>query len=118
MSRKTDRDDRGQFESGFEDTDIIRYFAVGRPFHTAGEVADRFDVDRSTAYRRLRDLSEAGRLEKVTLGSRTVVWWYTADSESADDTDEDPLFDAPAFSVDDPVADDDIDDVLYGPIER
>lgn len=118
MSRNTDRDDRGQFESDFDDRDIIRYFAVGRPFHTAGEIADRFDVDRSTAYRRLRDLSEAGRLEKVSLGSRTVVWWYTDDTESTENDVEDPLFDAPSFSVDEPVPDDEIDDVLYGPVEQ
>ncbi|WEL16259.1 MULTISPECIES: helix-turn-helix domain-containing protein [unclassified Halorhabdus] len=117
MSGNTDRDDRGQFETDFDDRDIIRYFAVGRPFHTAGEVADRFDIDRSTAYRRLRTLAEAGRLEKVSLGSRTVVWWYTDDSEDTEGN-ADPLFDAPAFSVDDPVADDEIDDVLYGSVER
>ncbi|WP_135664868.1 winged helix-turn-helix domain-containing protein [Halorhabdus rudnickae] len=118
MSKPPGRDDRGQFTSGFDDQDIIRYFAVGRPFHTAGEVADRFDIDRSTAYRRLRKLSEAGRLEKVSLGSRTVVWWYTDDSEGNEDDAGDTLFDAPAFAIDDPVGDDEIDDVLYGPVEQ
>ncbi|GAA0233263.1 helix-turn-helix domain-containing protein [Halobaculum roseum] len=118
MSEHTDRDDRGQFDSGIADDDLLRYFTEGRPFHTAGEVAERFDIDRSTAYRRLRRLAEDGRLEKVTLGSRTVVWWYTADADrTADGSDDDPLFAAPSFAVDDPVDEDGIDDVLYGEIE-
>ncbi|UIP00280.1 helix-turn-helix domain-containing protein [Halobaculum sp. CBA1158] len=119
MSEGTDRDDRGQFDSGIADDDLLRYFTEGRPFHTAGEVADRFDIDRSTAYRRLRQLAEDGRIEKVTLGSRTVVWWYTADADAAtaEEDADDPLFAAPSFAVDEPVDDDEIDDVLYGEIE-
>ena len=116
MSEHTDRDERGQFDSEIDDDVVVRYFAEGRPFHTAGEVADRFGIDRSTAYRRLRRLAEDGRLEKVTLGSRTVVWWDATDADpTAEEADaDDPLFAAPSFAVDDPVDEDGIDDVLYG----
>lgn len=119
MSGNTERDESGQFESDLSDEDIVSYFAEGRPFHTAQEVADRFDIDRSTAYRRLSRLEGDGRLEKVSLGSRTVVWWYRADTATAHDEIEsdDPLFSAPKFSVDEPVDEDEIDDVLYGEIE-
>lgn len=120
MSGNTGRDESGQFESELGDEDIVGYFAEGRPFHTAQEVADRFDIDRSTAYRRLSRLEDDGRLEKVTLGSRTVVWWLTTDTPTASGEidPDDPLFSAPAFSVDEPVEEDEIDDVLYGEIER
>jgi DNA-binding MarR family transcriptional regulator len=120
MAGDTDRDDRGQFESELGTEDIMTYFADGRPFHTAQEVADRFDIDRSTAYRRLSRLADDDLLEKVTLGSRTVVWWYTADAGTAPEevASDDPLFSAPTFSVDDPIAEDEIDDVLYGESER
>jgi hypothetical protein len=119
MSGNTERDESGQFESELDDEAILSYFAGGRPFRTAQEVADRFDIDRSTAYRRLSRLEEDRRLEKVSLGSRTVVWWYTADTEAESDgnSSDDPLFSAPAFSVDEPLDEDDIDDVLYGEIE-
>ncbi|MFW6321812.1 MAG: helix-turn-helix domain-containing protein [Halohasta sp.] len=119
MSGHTERDENGQFDSDLDDEELLRYFATGRPFHTAGEVADRFGIDRSTAYRRLRRLADDGRLEKVALGSRTVVWWFTADDEGgpAGVATDDPLFAAPAFSVDEPVDEDEIDDVLYGEIE-
>jgi len=120
MSGNTERDENGQFESDLDDDDIIRYFAEGRPFHTAQEVADRFGIDRSTAYRRLSRLEDDERVEKVSLGSRTVVWWHTAatkpTSEEIDSSD--PLFSAPTFTVDDPVGEVGIDDVLYGEIER
>jgi hypothetical protein len=120
MSGNTERDERGQFESDLGVEAIMKYFASGRPFHTAQEVADRFDIDRSTAYRRLRRLADDGRLEKVTLGSRTVVWWDRTQRATVPDSgaSTDPLFSAPTFTVDDPVAEDGIDDVLYGEIEE
>lgn len=119
MSGNTERDESGQFESDLSNEHIISYFAEGRPFHTAQEVADQFDIDRSTAYRRLTRLEDDGRIEKVSLGSRTVVWWYTADTAATSDevASDDPLFSAPDFSVDDPVGEDEIDDILYGEIE-
>ena len=72
VSGNAERDESGQFESELDDEDIVSYFAEGRPFHTAQEVSDRFGVDRSTAYRRLSRLEDDERLEKVSLGSRTV----------------------------------------------
>ena len=118
MSGNTGRDESGQFESELGNEDIMSYFAERRPFHTAKEVADRFSVDRSTAYRRSSRLEDDGRLEKVSLGSRTVIWWYTADPAAtpAAVASDDPLFSSPTFSVDEPVDEDEIDDVLYGEI--
>lgn len=119
MSGNTDRDEHGQFESDLTREDIMSYFAEGRPFHTAQEVADRFTIDRSTAYRRLSQLAEDDRLEKVTLGSRTVVWWYKTETTEDQDVEnsDDPLFSAPTVSVEEPVAEDEIDDILYGELE-
>jgi hypothetical protein len=116
MPGNTERDENGQFESELNNEDIMSYFTEGRPFHTAQEVADQFGIDWSTAYRRLSRLEDDERLEKVSLGSRTVVWWYTADAPTTPDAvaSDDPLFSAPRFSVGEPVDEDKIDDVLYG----
>lgn len=116
MSENTDRDERGQFDSALSNEDIMSYFAEGCPFHTAQEVADRFGIDRSTAYRRLDRLGKKDRLEKVSLGIRTVVWWDTADTTPTrgEIASDDPLFAAPTFSVTEPVDEAEIDDVLYG----
>jgi predicted ArsR family transcriptional regulator len=120
MSRNPHRDDRGQFDSELTDENILAYFEEDRPFRTAREVADRFDVDRSTAYRRLSKLTEESQIEKVTLGERTVVWWYRAESESEFDgyDADDPLFSGPTITADDPVEEEEIDDVLYGEVEK
>jgi hypothetical protein len=99
MSGDAERDESGKFESRVDDEEILRYFAKGRPFHTAKEVADRFNIDRSTAYRRLSRMEDSARLEKVTLGSRTVVWWLTDEEDHADGSDvseDDPFFTAEA----------------------
>lgn len=119
MPGDTERDETGKFESDLGNKDIMSYFAEGRPFHTAQEVADRFGIDRSTAYRRLSQLEDDRRLEKVSLGSRTVVWWYTPESATVPDEIEpgDPLFSAPKFSVDEPIDENEIDDVLYDEIK-
>ena len=119
MSGNTERDESGKFETELGDIDIMNYFAKGRPFHTAQEVSDRFGIDRSTAYRRLSQLEDDGRLEQVSLGSRTVVWWYTAETATVPDDVEpdDPLFSAPTFSVEENIDENEIDDVLYGEIE-
>ncbi|MFB6193787.1 MAG: helix-turn-helix domain-containing protein [Halobaculum sp.] len=113
MSRE--RTDDGRFEREVTDEELLAFFAEGRPFHTAREVADRFDVDRSTAYRRLTRLAESSALERVSLGSRTVVWWYRIDEHGASDEfdPDDPVFTAPTFTADDPVDETEIDEVLY-----
>ena len=119
MSGNTERDESGKFETELGDIDIMNYFAKGRPFHTAQEVSDRFGIDRSTAYRRLSQLEDDGRLKKVYFGSRTVVWWYTAETATVPDEVEpdNQLFCAPKFSVDEPIDENEIDDVLYGEIK-
>jgi predicted DNA-binding transcriptional regulator AlpA len=99
MSGNANRDEGGQFESKVDDEEILRYFREGRPFHTAQEVAERFGVDRSTAYRRLSRMEDSAGLEKVSLGSRTVVWWLTDEDHPSDNNgvpDDDPFFAAEA----------------------
>jgi hypothetical protein len=119
MPENSDRNECRKFESTLGTVDILHYFANGRPFHTAQEVADAFDVDRSTANRRLSQLADERSLEKVALGHRTVVWWYRANTPSAPPAvaSDDPLWSAPTFTVDEPIDDGEIDDVIYGDIE-
>lgn len=83
MPGGSERGDGGstRFTPTITDEAILERFEEGRPFHTANEVAEWFDVDRSTAYRHLSDLADEGSLEKVKVGSRTVVWWLPAADE-------------------------------------
>jgi len=45
-----------------------------RPFATSTDVAERFDMSRQCAHRRLQQLHEAGEIEKYKPG-RSVIWW-------------------------------------------
>lgn len=119
MAGNIERDDEGRFDSGIPTETILAFFDTDRPFHTAQEVADNFGIDRSTAFRRLERLADDGRLTKVSLGSRTVVWWDRPTVDEAEGFDaNDPLFSAPAVEVDDPIDEDEIDDLLYGAIDE
>lgn len=79
------------------------------PVLTTSEVADRLPIGRRAVLRRLKRLQGEGRVERKPVGGRAQVWW------PADGAGEhgDPLFDAPAVTVDDPVDATEIDDVLY-----
>lgn len=84
-----------------------------RPFQTASDVADRFDIARQSAHRRLQSLYEEGRLNKETVGAHAVVWWLQEDAQPI--PEDDPFFHAgPLFASDDPVDETEIDDVIYG----
>lgn len=82
---------------------------------TASEIATALDCSRRTGLDKLQALADRGAIESKKVGARAVVWWrpdstaLAASEISADD----PLFSAPAFHVDDPVDETEIDDVLY-----
>lgn len=77
-----DRDGTGRFESKI-DTDTVAEFIrdADRPFQTTRDVAERFDVDQSTAYRKLQHLAEDGRLNKTQVSANAVVWWIPDDGK-------------------------------------
>lgn len=45
------------------------------PVMSAREVADELGESRRTLHRRLNELHDEGRVEKKTVGGRSVVWW-------------------------------------------
>jgi DNA-binding IclR family transcriptional regulator len=78
--RMTNRDEQGQYQSSVSEQAILSFFTESeRPYQTARDVGDRFDLDRSTAYRRLQRLADEGQLRKDEVGARAVVWWMPAE---------------------------------------
>lgn len=74
------RGEGGRFTSSIDDGELLHFFESGeRPFFSAREIADEFDLDRTQAHRRLSQLHEDGELERVEVGSRNVVWWRPRD---------------------------------------
>lgn len=74
------RNEGGRYASTVEDGDLLHFFDSGRrDFYSAGEIAEEFDLDRTQAHRRLSNLADDGRLERVEVGNRNVVWWRPRD---------------------------------------
>lgn len=84
---------------------------------TAPEIAEALDCSRRTALDRLNDLEERGAVASKKVGARSRVWWRSTPADASDDDgwidDDDPFFTAPTFTVDQPVDEREIDDVLY-----
>jgi predicted transcriptional regulator len=71
-----ERNSGGRFMPGIDDDDVMEFIrATDRPFSTTSRVADQFDIDQSTAYRRLQGLADDGRLNKDKVSANAVVWW-------------------------------------------
>lgn len=116
----SDRNDGGKYTSNVADESLLAHFSrADRPFQTARSVADRFDLDRSQAYRRLQRLADDGAIEKTKVGGRAVVWWLTDDNAAVPETRavnaNDPVFDRTTFEAGEPPdTSEHIDDILYG----
>ena len=51
---------------------------------TAGEVGDRVDCSRRTAFDILERLADAGDIETKKIGARARVWWVPEDGEGGE----------------------------------
>ena len=76
MSRDDDRprDDNGAYVEEVIPESALEVFTDHEP-RTAREVAEELGVVRRTAYNKLDELKEQGKLRKKKVGSRAVVWW-------------------------------------------
>jgi len=61
--------------------DVLTAFGdVDKPVATGKLLAERLDVSKQSALRRLQELEEEGRVQRWKVGSRAVVWWPTEES--------------------------------------
>ena len=81
MGKERD-DDTGQYTSTTSDAEILR---VLREADGAGttDVADAFDYEQPTAYRRLRALEDQGRVSAREVGP-ALFWVATEDTQAAE----------------------------------
>lgn len=85
MSMPRERDDEsGQFTATVTDDEITDLLAAESGAGT-GEVADAFDIQQASAYRRLKRLENAGRVESRKIGG-SMLWTATDGEGSAADT--------------------------------
>ncbi len=116
----TGRDESGKFSSAVTDEDLLAAFDhAAAPVLTAAELAEGLPIGRGAVRERLLDLKDRGLIARKQVGSRAVVWWVVDDTDDPSDeiSDNDPLFNAPTFSTDEPIDEEDLDDILYGEVE-
>ncbi|WP_254542800.1 transcriptional regulator [Halomarina pelagica] len=113
------RTESGQYAETVTLSRVLRVFdQVEGPVITSSDVATILGCSTEAARQKLATLHDRGDVHRRTTG-RTVVYWRDADATIDDAFDpDDPLFaDPPIVTGGDPVAVEDIDDVLYGSIE-
>ena len=80
MSRE--RETGGKFKSVVSDEDIVDVLEDAEtPVLTTQMIADELPVTRQAVYYRLQELDESGRVGRMKVGARAVVWWVADDSE-------------------------------------
>jgi predicted transcriptional regulator len=67
-----DRDESGKFTEVVSDDEIITFLQETEGASTA-EVADHFEYERPTAYRRLKDLEDNDQVESREIGN-SLLW--------------------------------------------
>jgi len=67
-----DRDEGGKFTEVVSDDEFIAFLQKTEGASTA-EVADHFEYERPTAYRRLKNLEEEERVESREIGN-SLLW--------------------------------------------
>lgn len=119
MSQDRERNDRGQYVGTISLEDVIEAIRqTDSPVATAPELGEILDCSSETVRQKLVTLHEQGRVERRTVGANAVVWWLTDTEDTVDEINpDDPFWSADPYAGDEPVSEDDIDDILYGEAE-
>ncbi|WP_435181466.1 ArsR family transcriptional regulator [Halorussus sp. AFM4] len=114
-----ERNDQGQFDDALDPQTVLDVFKgrtdASEPLD-AGEVADELGWSRRTALRKLDSLTDEGKLRSKKVGSGRVWWIPESDADGSINPD-DPFWNAEPHAGDEPLGEDDIDDILYGEVE-
>jgi DNA-binding MarR family transcriptional regulator len=81
VPRKRD-EDTGQYTETATDDEILEFLAENDGAGT-GDVADRFDYEQPSAYRRLKRLEEEGRVRSRRIGGSLL--WTIVEEDATDE---------------------------------
>lgn len=73
--------DTGQYTPAHSNSDLLDYLATDGPAGTQA-IADEFGYTQPTAYRRLRQLEQAGEVDSQRVGN--ALLWSINDTEATD----------------------------------
>lgn len=70
------RGSSGEFEAEVTDEALLDVFReADTPVLSASMAAERLPIGRQAVYERLQDLEDEGRVGRLKVGGRAVVWW-------------------------------------------
>jgi len=69
-----ERDEKGRYSEKTPAEEVLELFDDTEP-RTTSEVAEVLDVAQKTAYNKLEQLQEEGKIRKKNIGGLAVVWW-------------------------------------------
>jgi predicted ArsR family transcriptional regulator len=119
MSQDRERNDQGQYVGTLSLEDVIEAIRqTDSPIATAKELSELLDCSSEAARQKLITLHEQGRVERRTVGANAVVWWLTDTEDTVNEINpDDPFWSAEPHAGDEPVGEDDIDNILYGEVK-
>lgn len=72
----------GEFESKVSNEDVIAVLEEAEtPVLSTTLVSEELPVTRQAVYYRLQGLCENGRVGRMKVGARAIVWWVADESE-------------------------------------
>lgn len=118
---RRERDEHGKFTEEIRLKEVVEVLDGDEPVKTAKEVGEELGCTSETARQKLLELRDRGVVKRKKVGAGAVVWWLAGGSnlEKPGKIDpEDPLFGGGAiFSSEEPIDEEDIDEILYGEVE-
>lgn len=66
----------GEFKAEVSDEELLDVFREAEtPVLSASMAAERLPIGRQAVYERLQEFEEKGRVGRLKVGGRAVVWW-------------------------------------------
>ncbi|WP_436344059.1 winged helix-turn-helix transcriptional regulator [Natronorubrum sp. FCH18a] len=75
----TDEADRGRPPAVSDEELLDIFYESELPVLTVGMIEDEVSIGRKAVHQRLQQLHDAGRVERLEVGARAVVWWPSED---------------------------------------
>lgn len=115
MVRK--RGNSGQYVESVTHNAVLDVFEqVKGPVITSADVAEALDCSSDAARKKLDELYEEGRVDRRKTAGRLIYW--LVDTDPGEISADDPFFSAEPFEGGESVDEEEIDDILYGEVER
>ena len=100
------------WDAGFSWLSLVTSTSPGAS--TSKELSERLDFSSEATRQKLVQLHDQGLIERRKVGTGAVVWWIDEEAAEPSRINADDPFWSLKPAAGEPVAEDEIDDILYG----